>query len=101
MKWLPAVGNLETLEVSAGLWQFSGSNKDHVTKAERVDIRAQVKKGLLQLTEGQGTKQNIVICPDHGGDLFQDPLGYQNTWMLKHGTVKQLSMDAEPADAEG
>lgn len=73
MKWLPAVGNLETLEVSAGLWQFSGSNKDHVTKAERVDIRAQVKKGLLQLTEGQGTKQNIVICPDQGRGSVPGP----------------------------
>lgn len=69
----PLGGNLEPLEVSASLWQFSGSNKDHVLQGERVGFRAQAKKGLLRFTEGHWAKQNIVIPPDPRGSVPGPP----------------------------
>ena len=69
----PLGGNLEPLEVSANLWHFSGSNKDHVIQGERVDFRAQGKKGLLRLTDGHCAKQNIVIPPDPRGICSRTP----------------------------
>lgn len=69
----PLGGNLEPLEVSASLWQFSGSNKDHVLRGERVDFRAQAKKGLLRFTDGHWAKQNIVIPPDPRGICSRTP----------------------------